>query len=504
VSTAQAASLQLWARATLRRSIPPLHRRHLESALKAAAAGPARPADPPGLTELRTLLALAHAAPDDRSAVERVAQDLLDRVRAGTVVVVSSTAPLEPLVRAGRPWMGEPHLAARAVAGGVDIVDDGPSGPAEAAAVIRYGSEAIGAVACRWILGTCVDAARASHAVGAAALAMAPAVRGLLDARTARPAQGVRDELIGTSPAIIALREAVARAARAPFPVLIEGESGAGKELVARALHRLGPRRERRLCAVNCAALADDLLEAELFGHARGAFTGAIGERAGLFEDADGGTLFLDEVGELSPRAQAKLLRVLQDGEVRRIGENVPRRVDARIVAATNRSLEHEAQAGRFRGDLRYRLDVIRIRVPPLRERTTDIPQLALHFWDDSMRRLGCAATLAPETLAALARYDWPGNVRELQNVMASIAVHAPRRGRVTPNVLPLHLARASQVSDMTFEAARADFERRFVTAALARAGGRRAGAARLLGVSRQGLAKMLRRLRIEDAAIGA
>ena len=184
--------------------------------------------------------------------------------------------------------------------------------------------------------------------------------------------------------AAAALRAAVLRAARAPFPVLIEGESGSGKELVARGVHRFGPRRDRRLCTVNCAALADDLLEAELFGHARGAFTGAVGERAGLFEEADGGTIFLDEVGELSPRAQAKLLRVLQDGEVRRVGENMPRRVDARIVAATNRRLDEEVAASRFRADLRFRLDVVRIAVPPLRERASDIPALALHFWSES------------------------------------------------------------------------------------------------------------------------
>src|SRR5205807_9451645 len=167
------------------------------------------------------------------------------------------------------------------------------------------------------------------------------------------------------------------RAARAPFSVLIEGESGCGKELVARALHRCGPRRDRPFCILNCAALPDDLVEAELFGHSRGAFTGAIAERPGVFEEAHGGTLFLDEIGELSLRAQAKVLRVIQEGELRRIGENISRRVDVRIVSATNRDLLAEATASRFRMDLLYRLDVIRIAVPPLRDRREDIALLA-------------------------------------------------------------------------------------------------------------------------------
>jgi two-component system response regulator HydG len=280
--------------------------------------------------------------------------------------------------------------------------------------------------------------------------------------------------------------------------VLIEGESGSGKELVARAIHRHSSRRDRRFCAINCAAITDELVEAELFGHARGAFTGASSERAGLFEEADGGSLFLDEVGELSARAQAKLLRVLQDGEVRRVGENFPRRVDVRVIAATNRRLEQEVAAGRFRADLRFRLDVVRISVPPLRDRVADIPVLAAHFWNDAASRVGSRATLGPDMLAALSRYDWPGNVRELQNAMASLAVHAPRRGKMGVSLLPHRLAVSEPLSTGSFEAAREDFERRFVRAALAQAGGHRARTAHVLGVSRQGLAKMLKRLGIE------
>jgi two-component system response regulator HydG len=361
---------------------------------------------------------------------------------------------------------------------------------------VSFAQQTIAVMCCRWTLGSFVDRDRAVALLRAAALSIATTVRNL-QLRPSPPVVTGGWELLGTSEVASTLRAAIERAARAPFPVLIEGESGSGKELVARSIHRLSARRDRRLCTLNCAALSDDLIEAELFGHARGAFTGAVGERAGLFEEADGGTLFLDEVGELSPRAQAKLLRVLQDGEVRRVGENLPKKVDTRIVAATNRRLDEEVVARRFRADLRFRLDVVRIVVPPLRARPSDIPALATHFWTEAAARVGTSAVLIPETLAALARYDWPGNVRELQNVIASLAVHAPRRGRLAPARLPEHIARV-HTSGSTFEAARLDFERRFVRAALAQAGGQRLSAARALGVSRQGLSKMLRRLGLE------
>ena len=326
-------------------------------------------------------------------------------------------------------------------------------------------------------------------------------LKGLSAAPAARGDEGQRypDDLLGRGAAADRVRDAIRRAALAPYPVLIEGESGSGKELVARAIHARGPRRARRFCAVNCAALTDDLLEAELFGHVKGAFTGAIGERPGLFEEADQGTLFLDEAGELTPRAQAKLLRALQEGEVRRVGENMPRKVDARVVAATNRSLEEDVRAGRFRADLRFRLDVIRIPVPPLRERADEVPWLAERIWSEAAARVGTRAILGDEVVAALARYDWPGNVRELQNVMASLAVHAPRRGRVPASLLPAQIAGAGLHRPVGFDEARLDFERRFVRAALARAGGRKSTAAAQLGVSRQGLSKILKRLGIES-----
>jgi two-component system response regulator HydG len=292
------------------------------------------------------------------------------------------------------------------------------------------------------------------------------------------------------------LRHAIARAADAPFPVLIQGESGSGKELVARAIHRTSSRRARAFCALNCAALPDELLEAELFGHARGSFTGAVVDRAGLFEEADGGVLFLDEIGELTPRGQAKLLRAIQEGEIKRVGETFARKVDARIVAATNRPLEQEVLAGRFRRDLRYRLDVIRLTVPSLRDRPEDIPLLVNTFWQQSTERVGSRAALGRAVVAALARHDWPGNVRELQNVLAALAVAAPRRGTVPSAALPAAIAGlAVRGTSATLEEARRVFEERYVRAALARAGGHRGRAAAELGITRQGLAKLMGRL---------
>jgi DNA-binding NtrC family response regulator len=302
-------------------------------------------------------------------------------------------------------------------------------------------------------------------------------------------------EFVGISAAIADVRRAVVRAAPAPFSVMVEGESGVGKELVARAIHHLGPRRDRRFCDVNCAALPDDLFESELFGHARGAFTGAVSDRAGLVEEADGGTLFLDEVADLSARAQAKLLRVVQQQELRRIGETFARKVDVRFVCAANRDLRLESEQGRFRQDLLYRLDVIRIRIPPLRERPEDVPVLARHFWTAAALRVNSQATLSHGVIAALARYHWPGNVRELQNVMAALAVESPGRGMVRAILLPAVITRASAVRSARLGDARSEWERRFVEVALARAGGSRTRAARDLGLTRQGLLKVLARL---------
>ncbi|HEY4239035.1 MAG TPA: sigma-54 dependent transcriptional regulator [Kofleriaceae bacterium] len=231
--------------------------------------------------------------------------------------------------------------------------------------------------------------------------------------------------LVGKSAAIRRVYELIERVAPSPAAVLLRGESGTGKELVARAIHDGGPRRERSFVAVNCTALPEALLESELFGHTRGAFTGAGSARPGLIVEASGGTLFLDEIGDMSPTLQARLLRVLQEGEIRAVGSDAARHVDVRIIAATHRDLEARIESGDFRADLFYRLDVVPIQVPPLRDRLDDLPLLATHFLARARARNPHAvvASLAPDVLAALARYAWPGNVRELENLVERLVV---------------------------------------------------------------------------------
>jgi len=233
-----------------------------------------------------------------------------------------------------------------------------------------------------------------------------------------------RFEIVGKSYAIRALTSQIEKVAVTPARVLITGENGTGKELVARAIHRVSPRASKPFVEVNCAAIPSELIESELFGHMRGSFTGAVSDRAGKFEQADKGTLFLDEVGDMSLAAQAKVLRVLQDGEVTRIGGTKSYRVDVRVLAATNKALDVEIEAGRFREDLYYRLNVVPLHVPPLRDRREDIPLLAQHFVNVLSQREGAAVrSLDTSALEALQRFDWPGNVRELRNAIERVMI---------------------------------------------------------------------------------
>ncbi len=305
------------------------------------------------------------------------------------------------------------------------------------------------------------------------------------------------EHIVGTSPAIREVLERVQRVAPTDATVLLTGESGTGKELVARALHASSRRSGGPFVPVNCAAITETLLESELFGHARGAFTGATKARRGLFEEAHGGTLFIDEVGETTPGFQAKLLRALQDGEIRRVGESTPLQVDVRVVAATNQDLRRAIAERRFREDLFYRLAVVPIRIPPLRERRGDVPLLAAHF----LRRAtqgGAPRSLAPDAIAKLLEHAWPGNVRELENAIAQAAALAPEP---VIHAADLHVdppAPAAPAGTRTLAAAVEDAERAAIEAALARHGGDLPGVARELGVSGTTLWRKMKRLGVD------
>jgi len=307
-------------------------------------------------------------------------------------------------------------------------------------------------------------------------------------------------ELVGSSAKMQELYEAVEMVADTDATVVIEGETGTGKELVARTLHARSRRREGVFLPVNCGALAETLLDAELFGHVKGAFTGAIADRPGRFEEASGGTLFLDEVAELSPASQVKLLRVLQDGQITRVGESRPRAVDVRIVAATHRDLAALAQTGGFREDLYYRLRVVHLSVPPLRQRREDIPDLVGHFIEQFNRKYGRhIESCSPEAMAALTACDYPGNVRQLEHALEHAFVVTPREAEVIPAAaLPAELLRTGTAPAAPSAARRPPQpvdEKAAVAAALEQAGGNKAKAARILGITRAGLYKKIRRL---------
>jgi transcriptional regulator with GAF, ATPase, and Fis domain len=320
-----------------------------------------------------------------------------------------------------------------------------------------------------------------------------------------RPACGI----IGRSGAVRRIQDIIERLGDSEAAVFIFGESGTGTELVARAVHESGRRGSGPFVPVNCGAIPDMLLESELFGHARGAFTGAVRDKPGLIEEAEGGTFFLDEVTDLSPLLQAKLLRVVQEKEVRRVGESRTRRVETRFVSATNKSIEEEVRAGRFREDLYYRLRVIPVEIPPLRERMEDLPLLADHFLETFSRDMGRGrAFFSSEALEMMLAYSWPGNVRELQNEVQRCLVFSPRDSALIPaSSLSARVRRLAEQEDgrepgaegagtsgRNYFAARAGFEKAFLKRALALGGFNRTRTARDIGLSRQGLFKLLRK----------
>ncbi|MBI4470180.1 MAG: sigma-54-dependent Fis family transcriptional regulator [Acidobacteria bacterium] len=317
------------------------------------------------------------------------------------------------------------------------------------------------------------------------------------------PASGI----IGRTPQMVDLYKEIARVAPSRSTVLLIGESGTGKELIARSIHQHSRRSQRHFVAINCGALTETLLESELFGHVKGSFTGAIADKKGYFEEASGGTLLLDEISETTPALQVKLLRVLQEGEIKRVGDTRSTQVDVRVIAATNRDLEDEAKAGRFREDLFYRLSVVTLRVPPLRERRDDIPLLARHFLRRASPAPGRELALSSAASALLTEYAWPGNVRELENTLESAALHA-RGGLITTEDLPARIqpmrpSRALTASDPQsglYEDLPSldELQKRYLLHVLKSAGGNRSRAAEILGVDRRTLYRMAERFQID------
>jgi len=310
-----------------------------------------------------------------------------------------------------------------------------------------------------------------------------------------------RPVLVGHSPAIIEVMKTVARVAPSQATVLITGETGTGKELIARAIHSYSDRAAQRFVAVNCSALAEGVLESELFGHLKGAFTGATVTRPGLFREADRGTVFLDEIGDISAAMQSRLLRVLQEREITPVGADTPIRVDVRVLAATHQDLDALVKQGRFRGDLFYRLNVVSIELPPLRERLQDLPLLVHHFLRElATQHRRHPVALDPEAQSLLLGYAWPGNVRELQNVLERALVLAAQ-GVIGPEHLPADLREralpsldSQRLPETVQPLPLAEVEKRHVLGVLRTTQGNRERAAKILGISRRTLLRMLQR----------
>jgi len=346
-----------------------------------------------------------------------------------------------------------------------------------------------------------------SRALAQGALQRRADKNGYSGADDERPAELGR--IIGKSPAMLEVYKTVARVAPTKSTVLVLGESGTGKELIARAVHEHSPRANGPFVAVDCGALTETLLESELFGHMRGSFTGAFADKKGVFEEAQGGTCFLDEIGGISPNLQARLLRVLQEHEIRRVGGKDWLPVDVRVVAATNRDLADAVAKGEFRQDLYYRLDVITIQLPPLRERADDIPLLAQHFLKYYSHESGKSVpALSDAAMELLCAHPWPGNIRELENAIEQ-AVALSYQPVLTPEDLPREVRerRASTIASLAAQSGQFVFpdtpsleevKKRYVLYVLQRAGGNVSATARILNVDRRSLYRMLARYKIE------
>ena len=306
---------------------------------------------------------------------------------------------------------------------------------------------------------------------------------------------GAKYEIVGDSKALSQAISDAFKVANSTVTTLIVGESGTGKELLARLIHRAGIRKDKPMIVLNCAALPEPLLEDELFGHEKGAYTGAVGQKIGKFELADGGTIFLDEIAEMSPSMQAKLLRVLQEGCFYRVGGNKSVFVDVRVIAATNKKIEEEVHAGRFREDLYYRLNVVQIHVPPLRERREDIPVLARHFVDIFMQERGLPRLgISKKAMEKMVQYDWPGNVREMRNALER-AVVMGNGVEILPEELPIPVLRPGHPGmrvGLTLEEAMNSFKKEFIILNLKHTGGNRAKAAKILGIQRTYLSRLI------------
>ena len=313
---------------------------------------------------------------------------------------------------------------------------------------------------------------------------------------------GEKHQIIGKSPVLGNVLKDAQKLSRTKTTALIQGESGTGKELLARLIHRESPRRDKPLVVLNCAALPETLLESELFGYEKGAFTGAAGRKTGKFEAAHEGTLFLDEIGEMAPGIQAKLLRVLQEGVFYRVGGTTPITVDVRVLSATNKDLKKEVEEGRFREDLFYRLNVVQLNMPPLRERLEDVPFLVDHFLDVFKKETGMSAlTISPPAMEKMSRYNWPGNIRELRNAIERAVVMGDGK-TIVPEDLPIATTLpkfAGLKVGLTLDEALNEFKKEFILLNLRHTGGNRSEAAKVMAIQRTYLSRLITRYDIRD-----